>query len=283
MSPLEKQAKRLSTGLLKAASKLEQEVSPKGIHRLRTTIRRLQSLIDYVHPRLSKKQQKTLEELTELRKRAGKIRDLDIQLRLIKAIGNGSTASDRRAIVETIHWTRARQTRRLASLLQELKDSGVFTRLSKLAAKVSGASAPDATFAPLQKAQDVLAELAAGYSRPQDLVPAKLHCLRIELKKVRYTAELAAAAPEQEQFLAAMKSVQDAIGEWHDWETLVKTAEKRFKDRVNCPLLVEMRSLFAAKHIAAASAVTHLFSARTRPRRKQPRSAVTAHKIAQRA
>src|SRR5947209_12985635 len=194
MSPLERQAKRLSAGLLKAASKLEKEVSPKVIHRLRTTIRWLQSLIDYAHPRLSKKQQKTLEDLTELRKRAGKIRDVHIQLRLIKAIGNGSTASDRRAIVETIHWTRARQTRRMASLLQEFKESGVFARLAKLAERISGPSAPDITFSPLQKAQDVLSELAASYSRPQDLAPAKLHRLRIELKKVRYTAELAAAS-----------------------------------------------------------------------------------------
>ncbi|HXB22553.1 MAG TPA: CHAD domain-containing protein, partial [Candidatus Solibacter sp.] len=112
---------------------------------------------------------------------------------------------------------------------------------------------------PLDQATSDLLDLSADVPEHQNIKPRLLHELRISLKRIRYTAELAQKSAGREQFLENLKSVQDAVGEWHDWESLVKTAEKQFGDRVNCPLLVEMRSLFAAKYSAANSAVANLF------------------------
>src|SRR5258708_2615871 len=84
----------LTKDLAKAASRLKDEVSPKRVHHLRTTVRRIESLVGHFHHRLSKKQEKTLRELTALRQRAGKVRDLDVQAGLLSAIANGSSPSD---------------------------------------------------------------------------------------------------------------------------------------------------------------------------------------------
>src|SRR5258708_13980354 len=87
----------LTKDLSKAASRLKDEVSPKRVHHLRTTVRRIESLAGHFHHRLSKKQEKTLRELTALRQRAGKVRDLVVQAGLLAAIAKGSRASDRDA------------------------------------------------------------------------------------------------------------------------------------------------------------------------------------------
>ena len=283
MSQLQSKARSLSADLLKAVSKLQQDASPKSVHKLRTTIRRIESLVQYGQPKLSKKQQRAIEEIADLRKRAGKIRDLDVQLDLLGAIGNGSTAADRRTLTQTLSRKRTRQVRRLTSLLKKVADSRLAARLQKITGKLQPADSADEMALPLQQAEAELSKLAAGYGQGQPLKPARLHQLRIDLKQVRYTAELAGGSTQQEQFLAVMKAVQDAIGEWHDWEILVKTAEKQFADRVNCPLLTEIRALMAAKYSFAASAVTGLFATGARAARKQPRSAAPVSVLARRA
>jgi CHAD domain-containing protein len=91
------------------------------------------------------------------------------------------------------------------------------------------------------------------------------------MKLIRYQAELAAESDEQKQFVQKMKAIQDAVGEWHDWQALCTAAEKFFKDRANCPLLVEARALNATKYTAATSAVSSLLDSHN-PARKRPSS-----------
>src|SRR5260370_37843182 len=110
----------------------------------------------------------------------------------------------------------------------------------------------------------------AEFSDQAALTPSLLHEVRIKLKMIRYLAELGEESEERQRFLHEMKNVQDALGTWHDWEELVKTAEKQFGDRANCPLLLEIRALVAAKESAAKTAPIPLLS---RNRRKQPRTA----------
>ena len=98
----------------------------------------------------------------------------------------------------------------------------------------------------------------------------RLHDARVRLKRIRYVAELAEESAEQKNFIRELKAVQDALGEWHDWQELTRTAEKRFSDRVNCALLREIRSLLAARHSTAVSAIDKVFLA-LGPARKPPR------------
>ena len=129
MSLLEQRIKKLSEGLSSAVAKLGDQVSPKSVHRLRTTIRRIESLIAYTRPDLGKKQQRSLENLGALRKRAGKVRDLDVQMSLLGAMANGSTAGDRRVLTDLLKRKRGRQAERLSSATRELQGSKFFVHL----------------------------------------------------------------------------------------------------------------------------------------------------------
>jgi len=138
--------------------------------------------------------------------------------------------------------------------------------------------------APLEEAKTQLAGLAADFASRPMLKPRRLHDARIKLKMVRYMAELAEESTEQQGFLGDLKSVQNTVGEWHDWAELARTAEKRFADRVNSPILMEVRSLFAARYSAATSALVQLFSSSTPAlAKKQVQSVQNARASARRA
>lgn len=282
MTLLQQRSRGLSDDLEKFVSKLSKGVTEKGVHRLRTTIRRAETLVDYAQPRLGKKQQKALDELQALRKRAGKVRDLDIQAGLLGSIGNRSAAGDRRVLLDTLKKKRVRQASRLASLVKKVESSKIMDRLERITEKAVS-KAPANADEPLQAAQKELVELSSAFSSRQALKPARLHELRIKLKMLRYRAELADETPEQKEFVERVKSVQDAIGEWHDWEMLAESAENQFGDRINCALLVEIRSLLAARFSAASSAALNLLASATPPAKKKPVSVQPSRAVAQSA
>src|SRR5205823_12280361 len=118
MTLLEKRMRGLNKDLSGAISKVTGKPAPKVVHRLRTTIRRIESLVSYSHPDLKKKLERSLEKMADLRKRAGKVRDLDVQIDLLKTLGNGSTVRrDRKTLAAVLEKKRERQAKRLESTI----------------------------------------------------------------------------------------------------------------------------------------------------------------------
>jgi CHAD domain-containing protein len=280
MTLLEKRIQGLCDGLLVSMGRLAKETSPKYVHRLRTTVRRIESFLAFTHPDLSKKQKKAISDLAELRKRAGKIRDLDVQLELLGAIANRSTAGDRKIVTDLLKRRRNKQSSRLQEEIDRLKASKFSSHIKRIA-KAAAAAQTDASEGPLELVRHELSSRGSGFGGPDSLNSSAMHKLRIQIKKMRYLAELAKASAEQRTSLNELKSVQDALGAWHDWEELVKTAEQQFGDRVNCPLLVEAQALLSAKNLAARAAVARLLtSPGAPPARKQPVRASAARALA---
>src|SRR5258708_22648618 len=216
MSLLEKRINGLSEELSSTVSKLAHGASPKAVHRLRTTIRRIESLISYSHPDLGNRQERALDDLAALRKRAGKVRDMDVQMGMLGQLANGSTASDRRILMELLKGKRARQAKRLASAVKKLDGEKFFSQMDRIAKKSGdGPSVDNRPMAPLQEAKTQLAALAADFASHQTLKPRRLHEARIKLKMVRYLAEIAERSAEQQRFLLDIESVHNAVCEWH--------------------------------------------------------------------
>jgi CHAD domain-containing protein len=285
MTLLEKRSERLRAGLSSTLARLADDISAKKIHRLRTTIRRIETLITFAEPEMGKKQEKAMEQLALLRKRGGRVRDLDVQLGLLGAIGNTSASGDRRLLADALKRKRDKQLERLSAVVAEAKEQKFRVLFDAIAAQAAGAPQMlDESGEPFERAKRAITELADEYASQAKPKPGALHEIRIRLKKIRYLAELGEESPEQKQFLVAIKSVQDALGAWHDWEGLAKAAGKEFDSRVNCPLLVEVRALFAAKRSAAVAAVSELLSTwQSLPPRKQVASLQPFRTMAQRA
>ena len=275
MTLLEKRMRGLTRDLSGTVSKVTGKPAPKLVHRLRTTIRRIESLVSYSHPDLKKKLERNLEKMADLRKRAGKVRDLDVQIGLLDTLGNGSTVRDRKILAAILEKKRERQVKRLESFIKKIQESKFFSRMERIA--VHAGVAKDRPLAPLEEAGAQLAVMASDFGAHNTLKPGRLHEARVTLKRIRYLAELAEESSAQKEFIRELKLAQDAVGEWHDWQELADTAEKRFSDRVNCALLREVRALLAARHSAAISAIHQLFALALPPGRKPPGSAHSFH------
>jgi len=74
---------------------------------------------------------------------------------------------------------------------------------------------------------------------------------------VRYVAELAGDVPEAKRMLEILKSMQDALGDWHDWLMLTQSAEELFGDAPDCALISALRNLTRAKFRHAMQVVTN--------------------------
>jgi len=267
---------------LSSALKVKEGVAAKRVHRLRTTIRRIDSLVNFVQPELREKQRSALDELAALRKRAGKVRDIDAQIALLPEIANGSTATDRRTVQERLVKKRKEYAAKLAAEAHAFTRSKLFAQVKDIGRKILDADNADND--PLRDAEARIAKLRVHFDPGSRIKPRRLHSLRVEVKSIRYLAEISEAATERDQLLERLKSVQDAIGSWHDWERLTRTAKKTFRERNSCPLLQEMRALLAARHSAAASETTHFFSSsETSSSRKPPQTSRRPMALAQRA
>ena len=283
MTLLEKRMRGLTADLSSAVTQLvDDKAPPKNVHRVRTTIRRIESLVSYANPDLDKKLERTLEKMADLRKQAGKVRDLDVQVGLLGALANGSTVRDRKSLTELLGKKRDRQAGRLISSIKKVQDSKFFARMNRIAEE-SGADpeGKNRPLAPLAEARAQLSEMAQDFSSHQTIKLSRLHTARVNLKRIRYLAELAKESAEQKNFIRELKSVQDAVGDWHDWQELANTAEKRFSDRVNCAMLREVRTLLAARQAIATSSLNNLFTLVWAPDKKPPRSAESARAFAQ--
>jgi len=63
--------------------RLSKDLTPENVHHFRTNSRRVEALIDTLAPETRNKK-KALKLLSKLRKRAGKVRDTDVQIALLK-------------------------------------------------------------------------------------------------------------------------------------------------------------------------------------------------------
>jgi CHAD domain-containing protein len=284
MTPFQDRTERLVQRVASTLGKLPGDPSPRYVHRLRTAIRRIESLVDYARPDLGRKQQKALREMAALRRRAGKVRDLDVQTMLLNDIANGSTIKDRRDVSDALKQKRDKQAARLVSATERIVDAKFLCQLERVAAKAAEAAVSHAVKDPLAEAVNRLAEAEAEYMPRADHQPANLHQVRIRMKKIRYVAELAEETPDRQLFVERLQSAQDTLGAWHDWQEMARTAEKQFRQRANCPLLVEIRALLAARQTTAAAAVRQLFARPAElPARKHPPSIGPARELARRA
>lgn len=274
----------LNRDLLNVVSKVLDDPKPKAVHRLRSTVRRIESAVSYANPDIGKKEERSLEKLADLRKRAGKVRDFDVQEGLLDTLGNGSTVKDRKTLRELLEKKRDRRVKRLESTVKKLHHARFFARLDRIAEQAGvphgGKNRP---IAPLEEARAQLSKMAKDLESIQTMKPSRLHEVRMALKRIRYMAELAEESAEQKDLIRKLKFTQDTIGDWHDWQELTKSAEKSFSDRANCHLLHEARTVLSARHSDAVSAVHKLFSVTQEPARKPPRSAQTLQATARRS
>jgi CHAD domain-containing protein len=238
--------------------KLHSSQTPESVHSFRTGTRRVQTLLQELLPERDRNQKRLLKMLGRIRKRAGKVRDLDVQLAALRSLKMPQEPRRKTQLMHTLIELRAEQEKRLRKLLTKETVRESRKRLKRAAKDLN----PDSARDPLAVARQILAQVEGpGGSVTEDV----LHQYRIAGKRARYAAEFAPASPQAAQFIAQLKRVQDALGNWHDWLTLTHTAAKRLGDVRESSLVAVLHNVTGAKSRNAVTALAALRPALAQP------------------
>lgn len=236
---------------LQRISRLSSNARPEVVHRLRTTIRRLETLLLTDSPAPGRKERKLLKRLARLRRRAGKVRDLDVQIEALASLRLESSTRDRASLMAFLEKERARREKKFLAALEAELDDGLRRRLRLISARLRRDSLRIPSGEEKRFLMAALNKFAAAVKQRSTLTESNLHTFRMDCKRVRYLAEMAGESPETAAVIGPLTQIQNAIGVWHDWLTLTATAESVLSRSGQVPLLSALRAHVRSRYFEA--------------------------------
>jgi CHAD domain-containing protein len=221
----------------------------EAVHGFRTAARRLQTLLEQLVADNNRKHKKLLKILNRIRKSAGKVRDIDVQLEALRSLKVLQEPRRKTQLVQALIELRARHERKLHKLMkkQDIRE------LRKRLRRAEDSMTFDSNLDPLSVSRQMLKSI----SIPQGAIDEEaLHRYRLVVKRARYAAEFAPKSVESNKFLAELKRLQDSLGSWHDWVTLTQTAAERLGDVNESSLVAVLHNVTRGKFRHAVSTVT---------------------------
>jgi len=224
--------------------KLIKAASIDNVHKFRTNSRRIEAVVSELAPE-NGNQKKLLKLLSKLRKKAGKVRDLDVQIAFLKELKVPDRQNQRAQLLEWLESEQTRRKKKLEKAFDSETADGLRKRLRRVQSEIK---------------LDAVDPLALAHKRLPDpgttpLSEKMLHTCRIEAKKARYLAELAPESAESKHFISELKRAQDAIGEWHDIMKLKEHAERLFGGVSDSALVSVLQNISRAKFRRATGAL----------------------------
>jgi CHAD domain-containing protein len=250
--PIDPKRSRLTfQRLSRELTKLVKKPAPDSVHKFRTNSRRVEALLSEVVVESHRNDQKLLRLLARLRKKAGRVRDLDVQIASLRSLkipgGNAHKVHFMNALVEE----RAQREKKLARAFDRETADEIRRRLKRAATRM----AIPADTEPLTLTLAKLAQLGRDYV---PLTEKTLHQYRIIGKRARYIAELSDHEPEARRVVERLKHMQDVIGDWHDWLKLTQKAEKLLGGVSDSVLVALLRNVTQAKFRQSLDAVAEI-------------------------
>jgi len=230
-------------------SKLASKPQPQNVHRFRTYTRRLEALLEELASGLGGNEKKLLKSLTCLRRRAGRVRDLDVQISALRSLKIPQEPERKAHLLRTLSDIRVKREKKLHQALDRATLRELRRRLKKAKRRRFDCEAD-----PIALGRRLFAQV----TRLQvPLTEEILHKYRTAGKRIRYVVESAERVPEASEMLATLKVMQDALGDWHDWLMLTQTADKILPEvSQSSPLLTALRNVTGAKYRHALQVVT---------------------------
>jgi hypothetical protein len=95
------------------------------------------------------------------------------------------------------------------------------------------------------------------------------------VKELRYVLQLSGDA-DRNELVARLGKIKDAIGGWHDWETLAMMASEQLTHGARCPLLHEIRTTVSRQYDRALALTNRMRRTALRVRRRRGPAKVAA-------
>lgn len=243
---------------LQRISRRSSNLKPETVHQLRTSIRRIETIVCTSPAKASAKERKLLKQLDRLRRRAGRVRDFDVQIQALNSLRLESVARDRARVLRVLEKGRAKREKKLLKAFSDEAQDGLRKRLKRACTRFRQDS--------LNRARDhkgeermltaALDKFAAAVKQRPTLTEDNLHDFRMDCKRVRYLAEMAGEGPRLTGIIEQLRRIQDSVGTWHDWMTLTATAEKVLFHSGQVPLLSALRTATRSKYLEALRVTT---------------------------
>src|SRR5580700_1053322 len=135
--PIDLKRSRLAFQKLgREVTKLARKPAPESVHKFRTNSRRVEAVLSEVIPELNRNDEKLLKLLSRLRKKAGRVRDLDVEIASLRSLkipgGNGHKSQ----FVDALVQERARHEQKLAKAFNREAADEVRKRLKRAASEI---------------------------------------------------------------------------------------------------------------------------------------------------
>jgi len=244
-TPEQKQGRLVFTRMSRYIGHLAKASKSEDVHRFRTNSRRVEALLAELAPE-NGNQKKLLKLLSKLRKRAGRVRDLDVQLIFLKNLRVPDRQNHRAQLLELLAEEHGRRSKKLAKSF----DADTVRELRKRLRRAQSEIKLDG-IEPLKLALGRLPKPG-----PSPMNEKMLHACRIAAKQARYLAELATESVQAKAFVEELKRAQDEVGEWHDVLKLQQRAEKLFGTVHDSALVAALQNISRARFRRAVNAMT---------------------------
>lgn len=188
------------------------------------------------------------KRLARLRRRAGKVRDIDVLTDFASTV---RPKGENECSVMLLEHLGARRQKHAAKLRAAVRQKG-----SKLRKRLKGISTEFEKLLPEASANvaGLAVKLSTELASPAGLNKRNLHPYRLKVKELRNVLQMADNADQQE-FIATLGEAKDAIGEWHDWQELTAIAGDILDHGPRCQLLRELERISEVKYQRLADAL----------------------------
>jgi CHAD domain-containing protein len=199
-------------------------------------------------------ERRLLGKLAKLRKRAGKVRDLDVLTGYVADLNVSGEGECLIQLLEYLGSEHGRRNQRLYSYAAKHGES-LRRRLKRTASHLE-TSQEDVPALRMEPGDRMLSELRLQQelTGPTRLTKNNLHPYRLRVKELRYMLQME-KDPADRELIETLGQVKDAIGEWHDWLQLQTIACDNLPHGSKCKLirLFQKTTQQKLKHALAAA------------------------------
>ena len=215
--------------------------TPEEVHDFRTNTRRVDATLKAFSLASQPSGRRLLKRLARLRKRAGKVRDMDVLTDFASTLRPKGENECSIMLLEHLGARRQKHAAKLCAVVRQ-RGSKLGKRLKRISTEFEKLL-PEASAHVAARAVKFSTDLAS----PARLHKRNLHPYRLKVKELRNVLQMADNADQQE-FITRLGEVKDVIGEWHDWQELTETAEDILDHGTRCQLLRELQRISEVKY-----------------------------------
>lgn len=237
----------------KLLKKMPKQPTPEQVHDLRTNTRRFEAVLAAISPQSLKRSKSLMQDLAAIRKKAGRVRDMDVLTSYVADLKVDGEEDCRVLLLQHLGAERKRDAQKLHRVVVKHADDTrhglkrAATRLEKTLC-ADGSKDCDPAEAPAQTTASAL-KLESKLFDPPRLSKANLHPYRLKVKELHNVLRTGENRANHD-FVQELSSVKDAIGEWHDWEELLAIAKDAL-DHPNCKLMRQLKTTADRKYVEA--------------------------------